>query len=217
MLRCTLPWGFSLFSSNLCCPLTWHVPNFGVCLALNMSDQYLGQRMVEEEDLGLFLEAYEEVTGEALRVLARGERPDFICARPMGERVGVELTRPHHDYHTARWDRMFGVIHASNDFDLLDAVSGIVAQKSRKRMSSDWRLRNNTILVIKLVDYAFLSPEWFSEECLADDYASAGFAEIWLADHTELDAYGAARLIGLHPERIWGTHHQPSFHQKPYG
>ena len=47
-----------------------------------MSDQYIGQKMVEEEDLYHFLDAYAEVTGQALEVVGCGERPDFICRRP---------------------------------------------------------------------------------------------------------------------------------------
>ena len=54
-----------------------------------MSDQYIGQKMVEEEDLASFLAAYEEVTGQALELVGSGESPDFICRRPTGEAVGV--------------------------------------------------------------------------------------------------------------------------------
>lgn len=182
-----------------------------------MSDQYMGQKMVEDEQLSDFLEAYEEVTGQALTVLAGGESPDFICERPTGERVGVELTRPHHDYEMARWDRIWAVDRAMHGYGLLEAVHSIVAKKARKRSARGWRLPDNTILVVQLVDYNFGSFRWFADECLADDFESAGFTEVWLADRTELDAYGTVRLIGLYPKSIWGTHHQPSFDQKPYG
>jgi hypothetical protein len=182
-----------------------------------MSDQYIGKKMVEEEDLKRFLEAYEEVTGEALKIIDGGERPDFIAVRTTGEQVGIELTRTPHDYEMAQWDRIFGTIHPMNDFDVLDTVHCIVDQKAKKRAEGNWRLPSNTILVIKLIDYTFMFPGWFEKKCLADDYADAGFSEVWLADHTQLDAYGAVRLIGLYPRRIWGLHHQPSFLQKPYG
>jgi hypothetical protein len=182
-----------------------------------MSDQYIGQKMVEEEDLCLFLDAYEEVTGQALEIVGSGESPDFICRRPTGEVVGIELTRPQHAYEMARWNRIWAESMAMDACDLLDAIHLIVAQKARKRLRGGWRLPANTILVVKLVDYNFGSLQWFSERCLVGDFASSGFAEIWLADHTEFDAYGAARLIGLYPSDVWGVHYQRAFHQKPYG
>jgi hypothetical protein len=182
-----------------------------------MSDQQMGQKMVEDEQLSDFLEAYEDVTGEALTVVGGGESPDFICERENGERVGIELTRPHDDYEMARWDRIWAVEHSMNDHDLLDAIHSIVAKKARKRAGVGWRLADNTILLVQLVDYTFASFGWFARECLADDFGDAGFAEIWLSDRTELDAFGTVRLIGLYPRRVWGTHYQDAFHRKPYG
>ena len=173
--------------------------------------------MVEDEQLSDFLEAYENVTGEILTVVGAGERPDFICERQAGEAVGVELTRPQHDYSMVKQDRIWAVSQTMNYFDLMDAVYGIVAQKAVKRAGSGWRLPDNTILVVQLIDYTFEPQMWLSRRCLAKDFEDAGFAEIWLADRTELDAYGAVRLIGLYPERIWGTHYQAAFNQKPYG
>lgn len=177
----------------------------------------MGKKMVEQEELALFIAAYEEVTGERLVELSAGERPDFICARPTGERVGVELSRPQQDYELARWDRILGITHWHDDWDLWDAGQGIVAQKAIKRAEADWHLADNAMLVVNLVDRAFHSLRWFREECLADDFADAGFAEIWMADYTYLEAYRTVRLIGLYPKRIWGPHRQPSLLQKPYG
>jgi hypothetical protein len=177
----------------------------------------MGQKMVEGDQLTDFLEAYEEVTGETLAVVEGGERPDFICERETSERVGVELTRPHHDHEMAKRDAIWAISRAMNTFELLDAVHSIVAKKARLRSGEGWRLPGNTILVVQLCDYTFDSVRWFDQECLADDFESAGFAEIWLADRTELDAYGEVRLIGLYPESHWGIHFQDGFHRKPYG
>jgi hypothetical protein len=163
------------------------------------------------------LEAYEEVTGEALEVIDGGERPDFIAVRPGGEQVGIELTQPHHDYELAKWDKVLRIVRPMNDLYLLGDIHSIIAQKAVKRASADWRLPTNTILVVQLNDYSFLFQQSFAHECLAENYQDYGFAEIWLPDHTELDAFGAVRLIGLYPESIWGLHHQASFLQKPYG
>src|ERR1017187_9945182 len=121
----------------------WIFPSLGLGSQAgnsNMSDQYVGQKMVEEEDLYLFLDAYEEVTGQALEVVGGGESPDFICRRPTGELVGVELTRPQHDYETARWDRIWAQSMTMDTYDLLDAIHVIVAQKARKRLRCGWQI-----------------------------------------------------------------------------
>jgi hypothetical protein len=209
--RCPRPLSFWRHC-EMCDGASFSCYNFG-----KMSDQQMGQKMVEDEQLSDFLEAYEEVTGETLSLLQGGESPDFICERESGERVGVELTRPHHDYETTRWDRIWAVSRAMDDFDLMDAVHSIVAKKARKRAGAGWRLPGNTILVVQLVDYAFATFGWFSRQCLAQDFENYGFAEIWLADRTELDAFGTVRLIGLYPRDIWGPRYQDAFYRKPYG
>lgn len=182
-----------------------------------MSDQEMGKKMVEAEDLDRFLDAYEEVTSERLEVLEGGERPDFICARPSGEKVDVELTRPHHDHETVVWDRILGSGRRMMDFDLLPAIHSIIEKKTPKLSTDGWRLSDAAILVVQLVDYTFRSWEWLSERSLRDDFASTGFAEIWLADHTTWDAYRSVRLVGLYPEHNWGARRQRSLEGKPYG
>lgn len=182
-----------------------------------MSDQYFGQKMIEEEDLHLFLDAYRAATDQTLEVVDSGESPDFICRRPTGDFVGVELTRPQHDYQQAVWDKIWAENMEMDTYDLLDAIHAIVAQKARMRLRGHWRLPASTILVVKLVDYTFASLRWFSQQRLASEFASAGFIEIWVADHTTLDAYGAVRLVGLYPSHVWGVHCQNAFHRKPYG
>ena len=49
-----------------------------------------------------------------------------------------------------------------------------------------------------------------------DDYTEAGFAEIWIADHSTIDAFGRVELFGLHPERIAG-YYALTAGCKPYG
>src|SRR6266536_5871270 len=149
-----------------------------------MSDQQLGKKMVEGQDLDRFLDAYEEVVAQRLDVLESGERPDFICARPSGEKVGVELTRPHHDHEKVIWDRILAPGRQMTDFELLPAINSVIEQKTLKLSMHDWRLPEATILVVQLVDYTFSSWAWLSETGLRRDFDSTGFAEIWLADHT---------------------------------
>ena len=81
-----------------------------------MSDQQMGKKMVEAEDLEQFFEAYGEVTGQRLILLEGGERPDFICARPSGQKIGIELTRPHHNHERIVWDRILAPGRKMRDF-----------------------------------------------------------------------------------------------------
>jgi len=177
----------------------------------------MGKKMVEAEDLEQFFEAYEEVTGQRLILLEGGERPDFICARSSGQKIGIELTRPHHNHERVVWDRILAAGRRMTDFELLPAIYSVIKKKTRKLSLDGWRLPEATILVVKLVDYTFNSWAWLSESSLCSSFASTGFAEVWLADHTEWEAYRSVRLIGLHPAQHWGMRRQRSLEGKPYG
>jgi hypothetical protein len=182
----------------------------------NMSDKDLGKKLVEEEQLFQFLEAYQIVTGESLAIICRGESPDFICERPSGQVVGIELARSPHDHDMVVYDRIWGDRTKPN-FDLIASVTAIIAEKEQKRVSPHWRTPQSTILAIQLLDYTFESFRWFNDASFADDFCDTEFLEIWLADHSTIEAYGQVRLIGLHPPRWWGTHFQPALEGKPYG
>jgi hypothetical protein len=180
-----------------------------------MSGNYLGKKMVEEEQLLQFLEAYEVVTGVELRVLSRGERPDFVCAHPNGETVGVELSRSSHDYEMRTFDRIWSDrILASHD--LFDGIFGTIRLKSTKLLSADWRTPK-TILVVQSMDYAFDSFAWAKDPTLSDECAEFGFEEIWIADYSTLEPNGQLRLVGLYPRDYFGLHCQPALERKPYG
>ena len=171
--------------------------------------------MLEEEQILQFLEAYEVVTGIELRVVSRGERPDFVCAYSNGETVGVELSGSSHDYEMRIFDRIWNDrILASHD--LLDAIFGTIRLKSTKLSPADWRTRK-TILVVQSMDYAFESFAWAKDTTLSEECAEFGFEEIWIADYSTLEPYGQLRLIGLYPNHHFGLHHQPAMGGKPYG
>ena len=181
-----------------------------------MSDQNMGKKMVEGVGLEQFLDAYAVVTGTPMAVVSSGESPDFICARPNGKQVGIELARSSHDYHSAKWDKMMEdrVMSAR---DLLDAVNITIEQKRRKIKSAHWRTPYCTILVVQLLDYTFDSLAWTKERSLSNDYARMGFLEIWIADYSTLEAFDEVRLTGLYPPEFWGCHDQPALKGKPYG
>ena len=180
-----------------------------------MSNKNRGKKWAEEH-LHRFLEAYATVTGISMNIVSNGESPDFICARPSGELVGVELARSPHDYHGAVWDRIW-TDKTMSAHDLFGAVNQIVTIKAQKRLSAHWRTPDNTILVVELLDYKFDSLAWNSDASFADDYRDTGFIEIWLADYSTLEAYNEVRLIGLYPARFWGVRRQPALEGKPYG
>lgn len=177
-----------------------------------MSDD-LGKKLVEEEHLLQFLDAYETATGIALTIRTHAESPDFICAYPSGEYIGIELTRTAHDYEMCVHDRIW-TDRTLSSFDLLASVASIVATKEYKRRAQGWPI---TILVIELLDYSFESLAWTSDRSLVADFSETGFREIWLADHSTLEPFRAVRLIGLYPSRIFGLHRRPSLEGKPYG
>src|SRR5438445_217122 len=181
-----------------------------------MSDRDLGKKMVEEEHLLRFLEAHAKVTGVSMGAVSNGESPDFICSRPSGERVGIELARSPHDYNRVVWDRTW-TDRVLSAHDLLAAVQVIVADKQQKRQSVHWRTPHSTILVIELLDYTFDSLSWAQHSSFSSDYADAGFLEIWLADFSTMEAYDEVRLIGLYPPELSGVHYQAALDGKPYG
>jgi hypothetical protein len=176
-----------------------------------VSDNDLGKKLVEEEHLLQFLDAYQTVTGTGLRLHCRFESPDFLCVYPFGEIVGVELARSPHDYETRVYDRIW-TDRALPTFDLLASIAAIVADKEHLRQTHGWR---STILVVELLDYSFESLAWASDASRADDFADTGFLEIWLADHSTVEPFGEVRLIGAHPSRIFGLHYQPALEGKP--
>ena len=177
-----------------------------------MSDNDLGKKLVEEEHLFQFLEAYKTVTGATLAIRFRSESPDFICECSTGERIGVELARAPHDHDMAVYDRIWSDRTLPSS-DLLASIGSMVAKKERKRRLQGWP---NTILVIQLLDYTFQSWRWTAED-ISDDFADTGFREIWIADHFTMEPFGQPRLIGLYPRDIFGLHDQPALEGKPYG
>lgn len=64
--------------------------------------------MIEGVHLARFLDAYRMAVGITMTVSSTGESPDFICARPSGELVGVELARSPHEYERVIYDRVCG-------------------------------------------------------------------------------------------------------------
>ncbi len=56
-----------------------------------MNDSYKKEQ--ELESLSYFLDAYEDLTHDPIVDIEGSERPDFICYKKSGEKIGVELTK----------------------------------------------------------------------------------------------------------------------------
>ena len=167
-----------------------------------MSDQDIGKKMVEAEDLHYFLDAYEWTTKEKLSDIYPNESPDFICSRKNGERIGIEITEIRTDDQDA--------------YNALARIYFSIEKKDGLRSSNYGQWADKSILVLKLYDYP-LSELLDRLDGLEEDYRSFGFLEIWLADFTGFEAYGDIELFGLAPAKWWGYHQRPYPDRKPYG
>ncbi len=182
-----------------------------------MSDQNTGKKMVEQEELRPFLEAYKHVTGEALKCVREGESPDFVCTRPTGEEVGVELTRVTRSPDEGFADRVLLRKDEQDGQGALDEVFRLLEQKEAKRVKEYGRFAGKTILALQLFDCSLGRLLPFLDDSLRRDFSDNGFLEVWLADYTGVDAYGDIELFGLKPPQWRGYHKRPNPSRKPYG
>jgi hypothetical protein len=82
-----------------------------------MSDQDIGKKMNEENDLELFSREYEQITGLSFNVIATTERPDFIVYRSDGMKLGIELTKTMRNPESAFWARVLNGEEQADPFD----------------------------------------------------------------------------------------------------
>lgn len=158
-------------------------------------DNENGKKHIEMMELDYFIEAYEHSTGEKLILIGVAEPPDFICQRADGSIIGIELTK---------------VMRDSTETDALDKIYERLERK--KGLASE-----NIILVLHLVDCPIAELEYLLDESLKNDFGSYEFEEIWLADYTDIEAYGDIELFCLCPEERWGYYQRPNPERKPYG
>ncbi len=182
-----------------------------------MSDQDMGKKMVEEYELEYFIDAYKSAIGQELVVECTSEKPDFICERPDGTRVGIELTKVMRDPETALWEETFDHQEYMDISSALDLVYRTVENKAKKMTKNKGIGISNIILVLQLMDCPLSGLKAILDSDLQKDFACYGFSEIWLADYTGLDAYGDIELFGLTPLKWWGFHERPNPGRKPYG
>ncbi len=183
-----------------------------------VSDQDIGKKEIETDDLIPFLEAREVVTGEMLSHILGlwTESPDFVCARPDGALVGVELTKVTENHDVAFWDRLrYGEVRI-DPYKTQETIQYLIDRKEKARVDRYTKKVSDNILVLQLVDGS-LDQLRGAFDGLEDDFTSNGFSEIWLADYSGLEAYGDIELFGLFPSQWWGRHSRSWPDRKPYG
>lgn len=158
-------------------------------------DNENGRKHVERMEFDYFVEAYEYFKGERLVPVGVAEPPDFICQRPDGSVIGIELTK---------------VIRDTTETGALDKICERL-EKKRGLASED------VILVLQLVDCPITELEYLLDESLKNYFSSYGFVEIWLADSTGIETYGDIELFCLCPKECWGYYQRANPKRKPYG
>ena len=183
-----------------------------------VSDQEIGKKEVETSELIPFLEARELVTGQGLSYIFGlwTESPDFVCARPDGGLVGVELTKVTKNHDLAFWDRLrHGEVHV-DPYRTQKVIQYLIDRKENARVDRYMMKVSENILALQLVDGS-LDQLRGALDGLRDNFSSHGFSEVWLADYSGLEAYGDIELFGLFPAQWWGRHTMPWPDRKPYG
>lgn len=178
----------------------------------------MGKKEIETDGLLIFLQAREIVTGEVWsQVLGLWtESPDFICARPDGTPIGVELTKVTEDRDLAFWDRLrYGEVRI-DPYKTQETIHYLIERKEKARVDRYSKKVDSNILTLQLVDGS-LNQLRGAFEGLQRDFISHGFSEIWLADSSGLEAYGDIELFGLFPSQRWGHHRRSWPDRKPYG
>ena len=182
-----------------------------------LSDQEYGKKLVEEMDLEPFLKEYEWVTGLALQLVNRTERPDFIVQRSDGTQLGIELTKVMRDPESSFWARVLNGEEFADPVKTAIRLQELIYRKDAKRSGFGWTLPDRTVLVLQLMDSSIDQVVSFLDKQVIKELNETGFFEIWFADYTILDAFGTIQLYGIKPKRWQGLHSHSRTGNKPYG
>src|SRR6266545_3583255 len=109
-------------------------------------------KMVEEQEMYLFLDAYRVSLGETLQIRNASERPDFICEREDGRVIGVELTKVMRNPRSASSDLTVWQREFMEPYDAVEAIVNAILQKESKRGAGNWTCSEDTILVLQMSD-----------------------------------------------------------------
>lgn len=170
----------------------------------------------EYQALEYFLDAYKAACGEVIEVISVSERPDFICERPGGIRVGVELAKiRRQDPEIVLWEQILDRRDFMTSDGAIAKIQNMLLQKEAKRREPSWQLPENTLLLLQLTDIPLSEIFRRLNPMLFPDLQDSGFAQVWLADYTGLEAYGDIELYCLYPFQLWGYYQRAI--KKPFG
>jgi len=172
----------------------------------------LERREVEREHLRLFLDAYERATGETFPEMYDCETPDFMGRDDEGRAVGIELVQLRFAPDERHIRRIFPP--EPHDSDAWWRLLELMHEKDLTLKKGHWHQCERKILVVVLVD---TSIEAIATGTDTDTPREEGFDEVWLADYTQAEPFGAVDLFaGVHPE-LEGHFATGDRGQKPYG
>ena len=181
-----------------------------------MSEQQERKKELEALSLEQFIDAYKYVTNEQLLVDEARENPDFLCRFNNDDLVGVELAKIMRDPRDAIHEEIVDKHEEMGVYETMELIQNFIERKEKARKDRYIKSVDETIHVLELVDGSLDSYRWYLDD-LKGDFCNHGFLEIWLADYTELDAYGDIELFGLYPDKWWGYHQRVNPGRKPYG
>lgn len=173
------------------------------------------QKEQELQVLEYFCPIYEHLTGDLLEIVEYSERPDFICTRNDRELVGIEIVQVRSgDPGTKVLDMVLFRNSKMLPEKAIDIISSLIYEKELKRKSGDWKQKNNTMLILQLLESPLREIHTALNSDMFPDLPEYGFAEIWLADFTEIEEYDNIELFCLYPPRLEGYYKRPM--KKPY-
>ena len=107
-----------------------------------LSNQDIGKKAVEENDLEPFLKEYERITNFSLKIIERTERPDFIVQRSDGTQLGIELTKVMRDPESTFWARVLNGEEQADPIDTVIRLQELINLKGIKLLSLTGNYRN---------------------------------------------------------------------------
>lgn len=182
-----------------------------------MSNQDIGKKAVEENDLEPFLKEYERITNFSLKIIERTERPDFIVQRSDGTQLGIELTKVMLDPESTFWARVLNGEEQADPVDTAIYLQEAIYRKDIKRSESNWKLSKRTVLLLQLMDSSIDQVVLFLDVQIIKEINKTGFFEIWIGDYSILEAYGTIQLYCIKPKKWRGLHDHLNSGKKPYG
>ena len=162
----------------------------------------------EREDVARFLAARFHATGKELTILTDSEAPDFICTKPDGAQVAVEITKI--EYNPERTEFLESIRAYTRELDnfaIFWAAATALAKKEAKRLKSHWKLPHATILVLDLPE-GYRVEDWPEDSSYSNEFKNSGFLEAWISDQSSIETHGEVTVIGLFPTSIWGIQGQ---------